>query len=89
MSEIPHGSADDRPDRKRPENEQPNEGHDMPQPILAPVGGDMIALQPQDRKKSFSWTKAISLVLSLLVIAASLYSLRDIDTRAILSLLPT
>ena len=89
MNELPHSNTPDRPDRIRPENDQPNEGQDMPQPILAPVGGDMIALQPQDEKKPFSWTKAISLVLSLGVIAACLYSLRDLDPRAILAMLPT
>ncbi len=80
--------TEDRPERQRPESDHSNEGQAMPQPILAPVGGDVIALQPQDQKKPFSWTKAISLLLSLLVIAASIYSLRDIDPRAILGMLP-
>lgn len=61
----------------------------MPQPILAPVSGDMIALLPQDNRAPFSWTRALSLVLSVLVIGIALYQLRTLDLGNVLAMVPT
>ena len=60
----------------------------MSQPILLPVSGDAIPLLPQDRRSSFSWTQLLTLVLSLLVIAAAIYQMRTIDPRQIVALVP-
>lgn len=60
----------------------------MAQPILVPISGDMIPLLPQDRRSSFSWTQLLTLVLSLLVVAAALYQMRALDPRQIISLVP-
>lgn len=61
----------------------------MSQPILLPISGDMIPLIPQDRRTPFSWTQALTLLLSLLVIVAALYQMRTIDPHQIISLVPT
>lgn len=60
----------------------------MSQPILLPLSGDAIPLLPQDRRPHFSWTQMLSLVLSLLVIAAAIYQMRAIDPRGIISMVP-
>jgi hypothetical protein len=60
----------------------------MSEQILAPVSGDMIALLPQDRHPAFNWTRVLTIVLSLLVIAAALYQMRAIEPERILRLVP-
>jgi hypothetical protein len=60
----------------------------MSEQILAPVSGDMIALVPQDRHPAFNWTRVLTIVLSLLVIAAALYQMRAIEPGNILRLVP-
>ena len=60
----------------------------MSQPILLPISGEMIPLLAQDRRSASNWTQALTLVLSLLVIAATLYQMRAIDPHQIVSLVP-
>ncbi len=60
----------------------------MPEQILLPVRGDKIDLLPQDRHPPLSWTRVLTAVLSLLVIAAALYQMRSIEPGGILRLVP-
>jgi hypothetical protein len=60
----------------------------MSEQILLPISGDMIALEPQDRHPGFNWTRVLTIVLSLLVIAAALYQMRAIEPESLLRLVP-
>ena len=60
----------------------------MSEQILLPICGDDIALLPQDRHPAFNWTRVLTIVLSLLVIAAALYQMRSIEAGRILGLVP-
>ncbi|MEN7538774.1 hypothetical protein [Aurantiacibacter flavus] len=60
----------------------------MSQPILLPLRGDTIPLLPQDYRPNFSWIQTLTLVLSLLVIAAAIYQMRAVEPREIVSLVP-
>lgn len=60
----------------------------MSEPILLPICGNEIALLPQDRRPAFNWTRVLTIVLSLLVIAAALYQMRSIESGRILRLVP-
>lgn len=60
----------------------------MPEHMLLPICGDKIALLPQDRDPPFNWARALTVVLSLLVIAAALYQMRSIEPGRIVRLLP-
>src|SRR5690606_38710747 len=66
----------------------PQQGHRMSEPILLPICGNEIALLPQDRRPAFNWTRVLTIVLSLLVIAAALYQMRSIEPDRILRLVP-
>ena len=61
----------------------------MSEQMLLPICGDKIALLPQDRPPTFSWTRVLTVVLSLLVIAAALYQMRAMEAGSILRLVPT
>ena len=60
----------------------------MSEQILLPICGDIIALEPQDRHPPLNWTRVLTIVLSLLVIAAALYQMRAIEPGRILGLVP-
>ncbi|TIX52083.1 hypothetical protein E5222_01110 [Alteraurantiacibacter aquimixticola] len=44
---------------------------------------------PQDRPRTFSWTRALTILLSLLVVAAALSQISTLDAASILDLVPS
>ena len=60
----------------------------MSEQMLLPICGDKIALLPQDRHPAFSWTRMLTIALSVLVIAAALYEMRMIEPGRLLRLVP-
>lgn len=61
----------------------------MPQQTLAPIDGDLIALTPQDSRPAFGWSRAITVLLSLAVVAAAVYQMRDVDIASIFAMVPS